>query len=282
MRVLGAVLRAQSKVGRAVTFKELKSQLEGDESGNTVVDSLIYRLLTQLEKECFINVDRSQYRHTYSSGFANIHTGLESASREAVKNIEEDISKIELEMESLSNIDISDFVRSTLKLLTGRKHKIKSESALGKEGFESLLSDKIFSDCAGHDLIRIAMNSFTKDNDIQSALVKFLHTHSQTRFKIKVLFKQSLTENQTKHAIEQLMKIKSSGCDVSFHICNELSNMQSFISRNTDGVLLIPTGNPHVSVWIPRILNSRFVKDTIASFDTEFSHGCDIMKVVNL
>jgi hypothetical protein len=92
-----------------------------------------------------------------------------------------------------------------------------------------------------------------------------------------VLFTEALNEAQEKTAIDFLKNIESSGCDAGFHIYNQPTRLQKFISRNTDGILIIPSDYPHVSVWIPRILNSSLVSDTINSFDLEFANGIDVI-----
>ena len=277
MRVLAAILHAQSKSSSAVTFKDLKMQLESDEGRNSVTDSLIYRLLTELEDDKLIKVDRTDYRHTYSTGFTNIHRGLEHAAQEALKEIDYEIEDIDSEIDSLSNLDLSDFARSALKIITGRKHQIKSISALGKDGFENLLLEKIFSDCSKHDLIRIAMDIQSVDDDIQSIFLNSLQVHSKNMFKVQLLFTHSLTEDQTKQAIKRFNRIKSAGCDACIRVYNQQTELQNFISRNTEGVLLVPSDYPPVSVWIPRILNSSLVENTITLFDLEFSKVVDVM-----
>ena len=39
----------------------------------------------------------------------------------------------------------------------------------------------------------------------------------------------------------------------------------------------MPSDYPHVSVWIPRILNSSLVDEITTTFDTEFSNGVEIL-----
>lgn len=277
LRLLAAILRAQSKFGQSVGFKDLKSQLEGDERGNTVADSLLYRLLSQLENDEFIKIDRTNYRHIYSSGITNIQAGLEKALQETLIAIDAEIEEIDSEIDSLNNLDISDFARSTLKVISGRKHKIKSESALGLEGLKSLLSKRIYSDISKHDLLRIAIKTFDIDDQVQALVLRHLEKYSQTKFQIRLLITHSLSEDQEKNAINQLEKLKSNGCDAYFHACEQPSILQSFISRNSDGILLTPSDYPHVSVWIPRILNSSLVDETITTFDEEFSTNFDIL-----
>jgi DNA-binding PadR family transcriptional regulator len=277
MKILAAILKAQSKYGHPATFKDLKLQLEEDETGYSVANSLIYRLISQLEQEDFIKVDRSNYKHTYSSGFTSIHTGLRKAALETMQDINKKIAEIDSEIEFLNNLDVSDFARSTLKIVTGKKRKIKSESVLGIAGFRKLLSKKIFSDCTTHDLLRIAMNDLTLD-EVQSICLDFLHKYSKkNKFKIQFLFTKLLSEDQERHMIELIERIKSAGCDADLHAYNHPSSLENFISRNTEGILLLPSDYPFVSVWIPRILNSTLVNETIAKFDIEFSKGIDIM-----
>jgi hypothetical protein len=277
MRVLAALLKSQPDPATYVDFETIRAQLEIDEGERRGKDPLIYRSLSWLEKEGFIQVDRSQHKHGYNSNVTLLHKAFRTTISEKSKNVEQLLHELVTESKSLSSVNSETLAEDFLILMAGGKVIERPIFAEGPDDIFELLDDKIYKNLKKGDLVRFTVEWILGDDNIRPNRLKAIETimangvefHGLEHFKVspeKRKIVQKITEDYRKK-----------GFNPKFRIFPRNDSTYQFVGRNDEGIVLFVSENPLSATWMPKASNPDLVTNAIESFDADFNAGKDIL-----
>ena len=279
MIVLGAILKSQKDPTDYVDFEAIRAQLEIDEGGRKGKDSLIYRSLSWLEKAGFIKVDRSEHKHAYNSDVGLIHSVFRKAMNESTREIENEISKIDSDIEVLSEMDTEELGSEMISIAAGHKKIEKPVFAEGWEDVFQLIDDKIYNYVKKGDLIRFSLEWLSRPELITPTGVERIGS----LFEKGIIF-HGLEHNKVDKQQQDILKkftlfFREQGYQPGFRIYERQDSTYQFVGRNNDGIVLIVSENPMSATWIPRSANPELIDNAIKTFDTDYDAGIDIEQI---
>jgi DNA-binding PadR family transcriptional regulator len=270
MQVLRALLEACQNEGR-VGFSDILKHLAGDDVEKPN-ESLIYRLLSSLEDEGFIEVDRRGYRHRYCSDLDRIERALQRKKESTLQTLSEERTKLKKRLEQLNSIGIGLLVDRVIKAMTDSKWDGRSRFGMGLRTVQLMADREVYAQAVRGDIVRITVD----DVDLQAPQwinrIKVFGNLASRGVRVRVLFTWPCrhVKKAWRDTTEEYHSLKNEGLHVDFRIRTSDLTYQ-MVTRNVEVLVLTVAEEPFASICVPRRENPTLLDDVVDSFDTEFS-----------
>ena len=277
MIVLGALLKAQKDPTEFIDFETLRDQLTIDEGSRKGKDSLIYRSLSNLEKDGFLKISKGGHKHGYSSSIASIEKALEEKVTKNIKILEKQLKHIDSEVAYLSDINPDTMASGLIGLAAGKMKIEKPIFAQGWDNIQKMLDDKVYNGLQRGDVIRFTLEwlsqhflmSSKRQRGIESLLEKGVEfrslDHDRNEKEIRDNYRKIVTS------------WRSRGYKNGYQIFPRKDATYQFIARNNEGIVLVVSESPLSATWVPRYANQALVDNAIENFDRDYESGTDIL-----
>ena len=275
MIVLGALLKAQRDPATFVEFKTLREQLALDEGGRKGRDSLIYRSLSRLEQTGLIRVDRSGHIHGYNSGVSLMSTAISRFIRRRKLELSRDLRLVDTEIQMIADIDSDELVSDLIALAAGTQRLEKPVFAEGWRNILRLLDDKIYQNSGKKDVIRFTMEWYDRPEELEEPRRGNLVSVLKRGVEMRGLEHRRVEKERIKRYTGILKQFRQSGYRVGFRVHLRKDTTYQFVSRNSEGIVLIVSESPLSAAWFPRGSNPELVDDAIRRFDMDYERGVD-------
>jgi hypothetical protein len=278
LRVLKSMIEAQKKFGVKLAFSDIRSQIISEENKEEIDNSLVYRCLTMLEDEGYIEIDRKSYRHLYHTDHYLIEQALKRLKEAKMKVLLELKKSLDEEKSAISKVDSSKLVKKLQKFLSGPLVKNQPRFAYGLEGIYWMIDNEIYDKAKTGDIIRMTLDWVKPDQERENQRYTIARELSKRGVKIKVLTHadQDFDSISFEFRIKMYSQLKNLNTKVNARISANSSNTYQFVARNNLGIVLIVSENPLTGMWIPRASNQSLVNDAVERFDDDFSGSRDM------
>ncbi|MFW9832907.1 MAG: hypothetical protein ACFFEK_02845 [Candidatus Thorarchaeota archaeon] len=278
MVVLGALLKAQKEPSDFIDFETLREQMTKDEGSRKGKDPLIYRTLSKLEKGGFLRIDKGGQKHGYNSNVGMLESALGKCVTSSLKSLERDLRKIDSEVTLFSEMDSDALAEGLIEILSGAEKMEKPIFAQDWDNIVKLLDDKIWSGIKKGDVVRINLEWISQIDylkpkrvlNIERALKKGVRLRALDHDRGEKAFRESMKS--------LLARMKNTGGDVEYRVYPREDATYQFLSKNSEGVVLIVSEKPLSATWLPRSGNVELVDHAIESFDKDFKKGVDLLE----
>ncbi|MFW9794702.1 MAG: hypothetical protein ACFFEE_10395, partial [Candidatus Thorarchaeota archaeon] len=253
-------------------------QLAKDEGSKNGKNPLIYRSLSWLEKEGFIEINRSEHKHGYRAGISNIEVALEKLVSNSIREYESELKKIDSEIGRYTMMEnrIPSIVKSMVDV--GKKKVDKPVFAQGWKNIIKLLDDKVYMNAKKGDVIRITLDWLAQG--------KYGYTNKERLKNMERLYQKGIETRTIDHdrsekkirgvLKELLLDWRERGYKMEYKVYPRNDATYEFIARNAEGLVLVVSESPLSATWISRDENPDLVDDAIATFDEDFLKGIDL------
>lgn len=279
MDVLRALLQAGENESR-VGFSDILKRLQSDDTEKPN-KSLIYRLLSSLEADGFIKVDRSGYKHRYSSDLEQIKKTLQKKRERTLDELSEREVRLERQLERLRNMDIGLLVNRLIKAITDAKWTDRSRFGMGLRSLQLMADREAYAQAVKGDTIRITVDDVDLLSDRWNRRLEGLGHLASRGVRVRALFTEACkrVKDKWRDTKEEYVSFKSEGLDVDFRIRTEDLTYQ-IVARSTDVLVLTVAEEPLASICVPRNENPSLLDDVVDSFDAEFLSSVNLLECV--
>ncbi len=279
MDVLRALLQAGENESR-VGFSDILKRLRSDDTENPN-KSLIYRLLSSLEADGFIEVDRSGYKHRYSSDLERIKKTLQKKRERTLDELSEREVRLERQLKRLRNMDIGLLVDRLIKAITDAKWTDRSRFGMGLRSLQLMADREAYAQAVKGDTIRITVDDVDLLSDKWNKRLEGLGNLASRGVRVRALLTEACKQVKDKwrDTKEEYISFKSEGLDVDFRIRTGDLTYQ-IVARNTDVLVLTVAEEPLASICVPRNENPSLLDDVVDSFDAEFLSSINLPECV--
>jgi Fe2+ or Zn2+ uptake regulation protein len=278
MVVLGALLKAQKEPGDFIDFETIREQMTKDEGSRKGKDPLIYRTLSKLEKGGFLRIDKGGQKHGYNSNVGMLKSALVKCVTSNLKRLESDLRKIDYEVTLFSEMDSDALAEGLIEFLSGAKKSEKPIFAQGWDDIVKLLDDKIWSGVKKGDVVRINLEWISQIDYLKPKRVLNIERALKKGVKLRAL-DHDRGEKAFRESMKSLLaRMKSTGGDIEYRVYPRNDATYQFLSKNSEGVVLIVSEKPLSATWLPRSGNVELVDHAIESFDKDFKQGFDLLE----
>lgn len=277
-RVLKAILITQGNQDAPVTFDEIYLSLQNEKLGKRIAQPLVYRSLSSLEKDGYIEVDKSRYKHRYWTGIDIIHAALEKAKGMSLANLKERAKQTDSEMESISDASISSLASKLVETSTGIPSQQHARFAQGYDDIYSMSMNTVYSQSERGDVVRICLDWISSEPSKAAERMMDILRLLERGVEIRALgHTMWIPTNEDGARLSEFYgSIRDEGLPLTLKIQPRTERTYQFISRNHDGIVLIVSEIPPTATWIPRGANPYLVDEAIHSFDKDFTAGIDV------
>ncbi|TFF96088.1 hypothetical protein EU546_02070 [Candidatus Thorarchaeota archaeon] len=276
--VLRAVLRLHEKPDSSMAFKDIRQQLEIEEGGHKGDDALIYSILSVLEEEGFIKVDRSAYVHNYKSGAASIARGLETLREQAIDALMRKHDLLKSESERVASLDPVDLTNQVIDAVRGETKREKPVFVQGLDEILKLVDSKVYGSLREGDTIRITLDWLNYRLGMERDRLRSIRGVLKRGVRIKALVSPELDEMRLQRYAQLILETQSKGLDGDMRLRNRSDATYQFVARNSEGIVLIVSESPFSATWMPAESHPDLVKNAIESFDLDFDSGQSIVE----
>jgi hypothetical protein len=282
-RVLRAILITQADQDAPVTFDEIYPSLQNESLGKRIAQPLVYRSLSSLEKDGYIEVDKSRYKHLYWTGIDIIHAALEKAQGMSLAGLRERAKQADSDIESISNASISSLAVNLVETITGNPSQQRARFAQGYDDIYSMSTNTIYAQSERGDVVRICLDWISSEPSKAAERIMDILRLLERGVEIRALGHTMWTPTNEGGARLSVFygSVRDEGLPLTLKICPRTERTYQFISRNHDGIVLIVSENPPTATWIPRGANPYLVDEAISSFDKDFTAGVDVYQGVD-
>ncbi|MGV9169527.1 MAG: hypothetical protein ACOC38_06240 [Promethearchaeia archaeon] len=279
MDVLRALLQAGENESR-VGFSDILKRLQSDDTEKPN-KSLIYRLLSSLEADGFIKVDRSGYKHRYSSDLEQIKKTLQKKRERTLDELSEREVRLERQLERLRNMDIGLLVNRLIKAITDAKWTDRSRFGMGLRSLQLMADREAYAQAVKGDTIRITVDDVDLLSDRWNRRLEGFGHLASRGVRVRALFTEACkrVKDKWRDTKEEYVSFKSEGLDVDFRIRTEDLTYQ-IVARSTDVLVLTVAEEPLASICVPRNENPSLLDDVVDSFDAEFLSSVNLLECV--
>ncbi|MHA1964460.1 MAG: hypothetical protein ACXACG_13215 [Candidatus Thorarchaeota archaeon] len=277
MIVLGALLKAQKDSTDFIDFETLREQLSIEEGSKKGKDSLIYRSLSWLDKEGFLKIDKSSYKHGYNSGIAILEGALARIVLKKTKILEKELKQIDSEVVALSEMESDIMASGVIDLAAGKRKLERPVFAQGWENIVGLVRDKVYKNLKMGDIVRVSLEWLTQTDYMNPEGLM----NAEKLLEIGVEFR-SIDYDRGERKIRDnfrkiLVKMNEGGYKIGYRIFPRKDATYQFIARNTEGIVLVVSESPLSATWLPRSSNPELVENAIDNFDSDYELGTDLL-----
>ncbi|MFW9886954.1 MAG: hypothetical protein ACFFER_02155 [Candidatus Thorarchaeota archaeon] len=271
MVVLRALIKAQKDHESYVSFEEIKEAFRIEEGEKSVTDALLYRSLTSLEKDGYIIVDRTSYRHRYGSSHKVMRKGLRKAKKSAMVTLESKADKIEAEIETLRLLDSNALAGELMSMLTGKRIKPKSIFVEGLQSCLGVVDREICQSANRGDIVRFTTDWLRAEEDVDGRIMSIFECLGKSGSEIRVLCRSSANIQQTNNLSNIVQKLYDTGHRVEMRRLSREDATYQFVSKSGEGMMLIVAEAPLAATWISREANLLLIESAVASFEEDYS-----------
>ncbi len=282
-RVLKAILITQGNQDAPVTFKEICLSLQNENLEKRIAQPLVYRSLSSLERDCYIEVDKSSYKHSYWTGIDIIHAALEKAKAVSLAGLRERTKQANSDIESISDASVSILATKLVETITGTSSQQHARFAQGYDDIYSMSMNTVYSRSERGDVVRICLDWISSEPSKAAERIMDILRLLERGVEIRALGHTMWTPTDEGGARLSAFygSIRDEGLPLTLKIQPRTERTYQFISRNHDGIVLIVSENPPTATWIPREANPYLVDEAIGSFDKDFTAGVDVYQGVD-
>ena len=277
MLVLGALLKAQENPTDFIDFESLREQLAIEEGSRKGKDSLIYRSLSWLESEGFLRIDKSGHKHGYNSNIVTIQTALAKLVTRNIKNSEKELKDIDSKVSVLSDMNSDTMASRLIELLAGKMKIERPVFAQGWEDIVKLLDDKVYNGLKNSDVVRIKLEWLSHIDYLARGRILNMRRIVEKGVEIRALDNDRGEEEMRQQLKKVLVNLRETGGNVGYMIFPRQDATYQFVSRNTEGIVLIVSESPLSATWLPRTGNAELVDNAIENFDRDYKSGTDLL-----
>jgi hypothetical protein len=276
-RVLKAILIAQGDQDAPVTFDEICRSLRNENLEKRIAQPLVYRSLSSLEKDDYIEVDKSHYKHRYWTGIDIIHAALEKAKATSLAGLRGRVKQADSDIESISDVSISSLATKLVETVTGTPSQQHARFAQGYDDIYNMSMNAVYARSERGDVIRMCLD-WISSNPSKAAerimdIIRLLERGVEIRALGHTIWTPINDDGARLSAFYR--SVRDEGLPLTLKIRPRTERTYQFISRNQDGIVLIVSENPPTATWIPRGANPYLVDEAISSFDKDFAAGVD-------
>jgi Fe2+ or Zn2+ uptake regulation protein len=272
MRVLASLIILQEENKAAVGFDDIYGKLEEIENKKPGKKPLIYRYLTSLEEDGFVEVNRRGYRHEYWTDFQRIRKAVDNARKSKTVEFEEKSSMIEDKINRLKNLDLNEMSSLLIQTMTGSKPQPKSRYAFGPENVYWLIDREIYNRARQGDVIRFVFDWINPEMEKRLDREVWGSELLSRGVALRALMSIEVLKDDDVYARRAIpyRKWKEKGWDLEVRIRTDSTPSYQFISLNDEGIILIVAENPVTATWMPKDVNPPLVEDALQRFDKDF------------
>ncbi len=282
-RVLKAILITQGNQDAPVTFDEIYPNLQNENLGKRIAQPLVYRSLSSLEKDGYIEVDKSSYKHRYWTGIDIIQAALEKAKRMSLADLRKKAKQADSDIESILDASISSLATKLVETSTGTPSQQHARFAQGYDDIYSMSTNTMYARSERGDVIRICLDWISSEPSRAAERMMDILRLLERGVEIRALGHTMWTPTNEGGARLSAFygSIRDEGLPLTLKIHPRTERTYQFISRNHDGIVLIVSETPPTATWIPRGANPYLVDEAISSFDKDFTAGVDVYQGVD-
>ena len=277
MLVLGALLKAQKDPSEFIEFESLRKQLAIEEGSRKGKDSLIYRSLSWLESEGFLRIDKGGHKHGYNSNIATIEKALAKLVTRSIKSSEKELRDIDSKVTVLSDMNSDVMASRLIELLAGKMKIERPVFAQGWEEIVKLLDDKVYNGLKKTDVVRIKLEWLAHIDYLTRDRILNMRRIVEKGVEIRALDNDRGEEELRQQLKRVLASLRETGGNVGYMIFPRKDATYQFVSRNTEGIVLIVSESPLSATWLPRSGNTELVDNAIENFDKDYELGTDLL-----
>ncbi|RDE14928.1 MAG: hypothetical protein C4K48_05325 [Candidatus Thorarchaeota archaeon] len=285
LNILNATLRIQIDTPRPPTFSEIHRQIEKDNPNTHLTKAWIHKVLKALIEVRMIRIDNpTTHRKGYIADVNTIMAGLEQLKSQRVKQLEDEMKRIQEHLARVSALDCGTLAQEFVKNETGKQQEISSRVVRGVEELHRVLRYNMLDVAKKGDIVRASMlwlgpfidenagnrtMSFVKAAE-RGADVRYLVTADALKLEEGVgLMPDTKSRLALIHFILELRK-KGIEFDVRFYQGPKTYNQVSF---NNDSMALVISENPLTATWITRQFNPDLIDNAVKSFDRDWKRA---------
>ncbi|MFW9963599.1 MAG: hypothetical protein ACFFCX_08550 [Candidatus Sifarchaeia archaeon] len=277
MVVLGALLKAQEEPADYIDFETLREQLAKDEGSRRGKDPLIYRSLSWLEKEGFVKIDISGHKHGYNSSIATIETALERIVNHYIASMQNDLKQIDSEVNVLSEMNSETLASGLIDMSAGKSKIEKPVFAQGINNILNLLDEKVYKGLKKGDVVRITIEWLSQGDYLDARRILSAEKILKKGVELRALDHDRSEKQLRKDVRISIINWRKEFEKVGYRVFPRKDATYQFVSRNTEGIMLVVSENPLSATWLPKIVNPELVDNAIESFDSDYNLGTDIL-----
>jgi DNA-binding PadR family transcriptional regulator len=235
MVVLRALIKAQRDHELFVSFEEIKESFRIEEGEKIVSDPLLYRSLASLEKDEYIIVDRTGYRHRYGSSHKVMRIGLRKAKQIAVQKLESKMNEIDSEVANLEHLDSQTLACEFMSIMTGRRIKTKPIFVEGLQSCFGVIEREVCKTANRGDVIRFTSDWLRAEEDVEGRLTNILECLGKSGAEVRILCRSSENSILTEEYRAITQKLYEQGHRVEMRRFPRDDATYQFVSKSEKG-----------------------------------------------
>jgi DNA-binding PadR family transcriptional regulator len=271
MVVLRALIKAQKDHESFVSFDEIKESFRIEEGEKSVSDPLLYRSLASLEKDGYIIVDRTGYRHRYGSSHKVMRIGLKRAKQATMQKLESMVSEIDSEITNLEPLDSQTLAGEFMSIMTGRRIKTKAIFVEGLQSCFGVIDREVCKTANRGDVIRFTSDWLRAEEDVEGRLTKIFDCLGKSGAEVRILCRSSENSILTEEYRAIIQKLHEQGHHLEMRRFPRDDATYQFVSKSGEGMMLIVAEAPLAATWISREANLLLIDAAIESFEEDYA-----------
>ncbi len=279
MVVLRALIKAQKRHETFVTFEDIKEAFLVEEGEKGVSDPLLYRSLTSLEKDGFIIVDRTGYRHKYGSSHKVMRVGLKKAKDVAVDELERKVAALESEIETLKQLDSESLSNQFMSTMMGRRVRAPPIFVEGFGPCFSLIEREICRKANRGDIIRFTTDWMRAEEDRSERIPGIFDCLSKRGAETRILCRSDEKDGFIAEFRGVIQKLRNSSYNIELRQMVRNDATYQFVSRSGEGMALIVAEDPLAATWISRDSNAMLLNSAIESFEEDYARATSLTEL---
>jgi len=278
MVVLGALLKAQKEPTDFIDFETLREQLAKDEGSKRGKDPLIYRSLSWLETQGFLEIDKSSHKHGYNTTISIMEKAVAKIIAIKIDLLEKELQQLDSEISNLSKMEerISSITNRLVDLSVDKKDGEMPSFAQGWDNILQMLDEKVYKNLRKGDVVRITIDWLFQQDYMNSTRLKQLEQLYKKGVETRTLDRNGRDEKVRKNFREIILQWREKGYSVGYQIFPRKDATYQFVGRNTEGIVLIVSESPLSATWMPRNTNPEIVDNAISTFEKDYDAGTDL------
>ncbi|TFF91260.1 hypothetical protein EU545_04830 [Candidatus Thorarchaeota archaeon] len=284
-KILSAIVKSKTHESDWVPFKKLYNQLLLEkgltlEERDVKLEPLVYRVLSDLEEEGYISVDRSSYRHGYKSSLSEIAAALRAQILRAKRSIRSRIEEINTDLEIIDELEKRPPVNLLVEAVTGIRPEDRTEYASGIDAVRRMIDEIVYARGRKGDTVRISTSWTGSDWREVHERFNSVGTLARRGASVHILTSKewSVSDKMEEQMKEYYKKLRDESLDIEIKHRARESAMYQMMTRNRDEIVLVVSEDPVAATFIPRSANPMLIDNSVEVFDREFAEGYDILQ----
>lgn len=279
--VLRIALKKHHNQGMPIDFAGIYEQLRTENGRKGIRRPEVYRCLSSLETDGYIQCDRTSHPFHYTAAPETLLAAFGEAQSEALRGLELKRSELNSEIVRLTGLNLIQLTTGTTEKATGVPSSASASFADGYDQMQELTTSEVYSAVRGGDTLRVSMGWSRLTPSVTRTRIDALAEVIRRGAKTKVLLSEHWADDDsTVGLLTNIYKsLLQENWDVSVRIRRTKDSTYQFAARNNEGIMLIVSEEPPAATYIPRSVNELLVDDAIASFDTEFDEADNLLSL---